>query len=265
MQVEYATDIVFRKQTDLQPLYEELARIAVLVVKADDIATFLGRKLDGRYQDEMGNNFQTRIEGTRIRHQMGRAAIKMYDKHGLVLRIETTVNNVSFFKHYRKVEHRDGTSEMKYAPVKKTIYSLPVLVELLGAANRRYLEFIGALENPRADTRNLDKMSRPIRKGERSYRGFNLFYGEDRSLLEAIARGEFNLNGFTNKILCQFLYWKTGAQVSRMLKRLRLHGIIKKIGKTYKYYLTKFGKTVVMTALKLRRIVIIPSLATSVC
>jgi len=265
MQVEYATDVVFRQQADLQAIYEELARIAVLVVKADDIATFLGRKLDGRYQGEMGNNFQTRIEGTRIRHQMGRASIKMYDKHGLVLRIETTVNDVSFFKHYRKVEHRKGPAEMKYAPVKKTIYSLPVLRDLLEAANRRYLEFLAALENPRADTKNLDKISRPTREGDRSYRGFNLFHGEDRNLFVAIARGEFNLNGFTNKMLCQFLNGKSGAQVSRMLKRLRTHGIIKKIGKTYKYYLTKLGKTVVMTALKLRRIVIIPSLATNEC
>jgi len=29
-------------------------------------------------------------------HHMGKAAIKMYDKHGLILRIETTVNDVSF-------------------------------------------------------------------------------------------------------------------------------------------------------------------------
>jgi hypothetical protein len=32
----------------------------------------------------------------------------MYDKLGVVLRIETTTNDVSFFKHHRKVEHRQG-------------------------------------------------------------------------------------------------------------------------------------------------------------
>lgn len=264
MQVEYATDIVFKQQTDLQPLYEELARVAVLVVKADNIATFLGRKLDGRYQDEMGNDFQTRIEGTRIRHQMGRAAIKMYDKHGLVLRIETTVNDVSFFKHYRKVEHRDGSSEMKYAPVKKTIYSLPVLRELLQAANLRYLQFISAIDDPRVNTKNLDKISRPSTEGGRTYRGFNLFHGDDLSLFEAIIQGGYNLNGFTNKMVRQVLSSKSGSQISRLFKRLRTHGIIKKVGRTYKYYLTKFGRRVVMTALKLRRIVIIPSLADSI-
>jgi hypothetical protein len=43
-----------------------------------------------------------------------------------VLRIETTSNDVSFFKHHRKVEHRQGPPTREVAPVKKTIYSLIV-------------------------------------------------------------------------------------------------------------------------------------------
>ena len=250
MQVEYATDIVFKRQSDLQPLYEELSRVAVVVVKADNIATFLGRKLDGRYQDEMGNDFNTRIEGTRIRHHMGRAAIKMYDKHGLIIRIETTVNDVSFFKHYREVEHRDGTSEMKYAAMKKTIYSLPALQELLLKANQRYLAFISTLDDPRADTKNLDKISRPSRENDRSYRGFNLFHGDDLSLFVAILRGEFNISGFTNKMLRKLIKNKNGSQMSRILKRLRNHGLIKKVGRTYKYYLTNLGRGNVSSTLR---------------
>ena len=101
-QVEYSTDIVFGKQSDLQVIYERLTRAAIHTVKPDNIATFLGRKLTGNYQDEMGNRFNTRIEGTRIKHMMGPVSIKMYDKFHLIMRIETTVNNVTFFKHYRR-------------------------------------------------------------------------------------------------------------------------------------------------------------------
>jgi len=117
-------------------------RTAVHAVKADNVATFLGRKLCGQYRDELGNDFQTRIQGTRIKHHMGKAAIKMYDKHGLILRIETTVNDVSFFKHHRRVEHRDGSWEMKTAALKKSIYSLPELMELLRAANRAIWSYL---------------------------------------------------------------------------------------------------------------------------
>jgi hypothetical protein len=66
----------------------------------------------------------------------------MYGKHGLIMRIETTADDVSVFKHHRRVEHRNGSWEMKTAALKKSIYSLPVLIELMRAANRRYLEFI---------------------------------------------------------------------------------------------------------------------------
>ena len=69
-----------------------------------------------------------------------------------------------------------------------------------------------------------------------------------------IARGEFNISGLQNKSLRRFLRGKNSSQVSRLLTRLRLHGLIKKVGRTYKYYLTQFGKAVIATGLKLREL-----------
>jgi hypothetical protein len=261
MQVEFATDVAFKFQRDLGPLYETIVRTAIHTVKPEQVATFLGRKLHGTYQGEIGNDFHTRIEGTRIKHHMGRVSIKMYDKQGIILRIETTVNDVSFFKHHRKVEHRDGTWEMKEAPLKKSIYSLPVLRELMEAANRRYLEFVSAIEEPTVGIKNLEKISEPASDGQRTYRGFNLFHGQDLKLFEGMVRGEFNIRGFQNRSFRTIMPDKSGFQVSRMFKRLRMHGLIKKTRGTYKYYLTRLGQKVANTALKLRTLFIIPSLA----
>ena len=261
MQVEYATDIVFSSMKDLRPVYEELVRTAIHTVKPEHVATFLGRKLDDRFEGEIGNDFHTRIEGTKVKHHMGRNSIKMYDKLGRALRIETTSNDVTFFKHYRRVEHRDGTWTMKNAPVKKSIYSLPVVAELMKAANRRYLEFLSALDDPTAGIKDLDKLSNPTSDGQRTYRGFNLFVEEDRAVLEAIVRGEFNLSGFQSRHLQNLLSGKTASQVCRILKRLRSHGLIKKIGRTYKYYVTRLGKAAISAALKLRRFLLIPAMA----
>lgn len=261
MQVEYATDLVFRQRDDLGPLYEALTRTAIHTVKPENVATFLGRKLHGHYAGELGTDFHTRIEGTRIKHHMGPVSLKMYDKLGHILRIETTANDVSFFKHHRRVEHREGTWEMKDAPVKKSIYSLPVLRGLMGAANQRYLEFLATLDDPTPGLKQLDTLSRPVREGDRSHRGFNLFHGEDLDLFRAIVRGEFNISGFTNRRLRAVLAGKTGPQISRLLKRLRMHGLTKRIGRTYKYYLTRLGRRLVALALKLREMFIIPSLA----
>ena len=259
-QCEYATDIVFRKQADLHAIYENLARTAIHTVKPDNIATFLGRKLSTQYEGEMGNRFNIRIEGTRIKHTMGPVSIKLYDKFGLILRIETTVNDLTFFKHYREVEHRDGSRETKWASMQKTIYSLPALRELLEASNRRYLEFLSAIEDPRAGRDKLDKLSQSVEREGRRYAGFNLFDPDDENLLCTIVRSEFNISGLQNKTLRRYLPELSSGQVSRLLMQLRTHGLLKKIGHTYKYYVTAFGKEVVATALKLRELVIIPQL-----
>jgi hypothetical protein len=185
----------------------------------------------------------------------------MYDKLGLVLRIETTANKVGFFKHYRRVVHRNGKSEMKLASVKKSIYSLPVLSELMCESNRRYLEFLSSLEDPSDGIRILKRLSQPVRDGERSHRGFNLFDRDDLALFEAIVQGQFHISGFQNRNLRHLLDEKTNSQVSRALKRLRLHGLVKKIAHTYKYYLTRLGRKVVLAALRVRRLFLIPRLA----
>src|ERR1700746_316983 len=102
---------------------------------------------------------------------MGPAAIKLYDKFGLILRIECTTNDVTFFKHHRTVEHRDGTSAFQLAPLRKSIYSWPFLRDLMGAANARYLDFLGAVDDPRPGLRALDRLSRPVHAADRSHRG----------------------------------------------------------------------------------------------
>ncbi len=102
MQVEYATDLVFRSPAILKPLYEQLSRQAILTVKAEHVATFLGHKITAQLAQEIGSQFATRIAGTCVKHRFGKSSIKIYDKFGLVLRLETTTNEVSAFKHYRK-------------------------------------------------------------------------------------------------------------------------------------------------------------------
>ena len=260
-QVEYATDIVFKTRQALAALYDTLVRTAVHAIKAEHVATFLGRALHPLYQGEVGNDFHTRIQGTRIKHHMGRAALKMYDKFGQVLRIETVANDVSFFKHHRKVEHRDGSSTMKLAPVRKSIYSLGPLRELMLASNRRYLEFISSLDDSSAGTDRLDKITRPVHDQQRMYRGFNPLEPGDFALFLALEHGEFNISGFQNRNLRRLLPEYSAAQLGRTLKRLRAHGLIKKIGRTYKYYLTRLGRQTIAAVLKLREFVIIPTLA----
>lgn len=261
MQSEYATDLVFKSRDTLQAFYPLLLETLTHAVKPADIATFLGRKLNGNYQGELGNRFNKRWLGTRIKHQMGPVSIKMYDKFNLILRIETTVNNVAFFKHYRQVQHRDGSTTMRWAPMKKTIHSLPALREVLSAANQRYLKFISSIATPQVGVEKLHKLAETKTENQHRHKGFNLFSEEDTCLFRTLLQGEFFISGFTNKQLRNYLSDKSASQVTRLLKRLRVHGVIKKIGKRYKYYLTDFGRQSASMGLKLREMVVIPTLA----
>jgi hypothetical protein len=261
MQVEYATDLVFRSQATLKALYEQLSREAVLAVKAEQVASFLGKKITPLLAQELGSRFATRIEGTCIKHRFAKTGVKMYDKFARVLRLETTTNDVSFFKHHRKVEHRDRHSTRELAPLKKSIYSLIDLREILLGCNRRYLEFLSAIEDTSSGQRELTRLSEPQRKADRTIKGLNFFERGEQQLLRALQRPEFNIHGMRRADLTPFVPEFSPPRLSRQLHRLRSLGLIKRITRSYRYYLTRLGRCAIAAACSLTQFQIIPALA----
>jgi hypothetical protein len=260
MQVEYATDLAFRSTTTLGPLYDQLVRQSVLSVKAEQVASFLGRHITPQLAQEIGSQFSTRIEGTCIKHRFGKSSIKMYDKAGIVLRIETTTNDVSFFKHHRKVEHRDGPPTRELAPVKKSIYSLIDLREILHGCNRRYLAHLSALDDLSAGVRALDRLTKPRKVEERTVKGINFFEPGDSALLHALQNPQVNIAGVRRADLLPELEMFSPNRLSRQLRRLLDIGVIKRVTGTYRYYLTKAGRAATAAAERLTVATIIPAL-----
>jgi len=259
MQVEYALDVVFTDHDLLGPLYEQISRQAILAVKVPDMARFWGKRFSA--QAEAQSDFKTLVEGTRIKHVLGHQSIKMYDKGSRVLRIEATSNDITFFRHYRKVTSRNGHQQYKMASLKKSIYSLSDVAKILSAACWRYLDFVGTLEDTTPARHDLNKISRTVRdENARTWRGFNLFLAEDQRVVLAILQGKFTINGFSNRRLRSLLPDKSTGQISRILKRLRNHGLIKKVGNTYRYYLTNLGKRLLIAGQKLFENLLIPNL-----
>jgi DNA-binding MarR family transcriptional regulator len=259
-QAEYSTDLMFRSQEILVPLYDALSRQAVLTADAPRVAGFLGKKITPQLAQEIGSRLSTRIEGRCVKHHMGMASVKVYDKFSRVLRIETTVNNVSFFKHHRKVEHKDGAATRELAPIKKSIYSLIDLREVLLGCNLRYLAFLDSLDDPSAGQRDLQRLSQPRVGTQPSVKGLNFFSAAEQALLKALQHGEFNIHGCRRADLLQHLDI-TPSAMSRQLRRLRLLGLIKKVAHTYRYYLTRLGRAAIAAACSLTRFNIIPAMA----
>lgn len=262
MQSEYSTDIIFKEQEDFKLLYEEIILKSIHSVKPENVATFFSRKLAANYTQEVGGKYNKQIQGTRIKHFMGANNIKMYDKASKVLRVETTVNDIGEFKIFRDVLTQSGQVVQKFANMKKSIYSLYDLTKLCQSSNSRYLDFIASFEDISEGKKNLWKISKKETHNNRSYKEFNFFSEADAEILRALMSGAFNINGFRNKNLREILKNKfNSAQMTRIIKRLHIFGLIKKVKNTFKYYTTKFGKKVIAAGLIVKEFNIIPSLA----
>jgi hypothetical protein len=259
-QVELSLDLVFRRADVARELCEQLTRQAVLAVRVTDLARFFGHQFSP--EAEATARFKSVAEGVLcMRHWLNGQSLKVYQK-GVVLRLEVTTYDLTFYKHHREVAKRDGSKEWRVAPLKKSLYSLGTLFGLMEATCRRYLEWLSQLEDPRIGRHNLNEITRPKRdQAQRSWRGFNFFDGKDHHVLVTILRGEGLLSGWTNRRLRQALgaAYRSGP-VSRILRRLREHGLIYRVQKTFKYYLTVLGRRAVIAALKLREHVVLPTL-----
>jgi hypothetical protein len=102
---------------------------------------FLGRKWDRRFDGDVQTTVKTddRLPGTRIKHRMTRNWLTMYNKFGLILRVETVINRPKEFWVFRTRKHRDGTTSQGSFPMNKVVGSLIHYQEQALACNRRYL------------------------------------------------------------------------------------------------------------------------------
>jgi hypothetical protein len=256
-QAEYATDVMFKKPAALKGLYEQLLTHATCRFSAEDVMTFLGRKLGGNFAGEVGNHYRKRWPGARVKHRMKENGIKMYDKHGCVLRVETTINRPSEFK-VRRRGVRKGKTVIDWFPMAKGVANLYRYAEVSRAANRRYLNALAVVDDPTAARRQIQTLANPVRQNGRSYRGFNPAGIQDIQLFAAVMRGEHLLQGFCNRDIRQQLVAPTrqaepspraSARVSRWLKRLHAHGLIAKVQRSRRWRVTRKGHTLMSAIL----------------
>jgi hypothetical protein len=285
-QTEWATDVVFRDMAALAELYPSLTRHGIETFQSPDVLRFLGQKLPahggvhGRFAGEIVSDLKERPEGVRIKHRLGRNTLKMYDKFGSVLRVETTLNDPRGLKVYRpKSDDAEGPKE--WLPLRKSVADLARRSALSQSANTRYLEALGKVDVDAPLSSLTDKLCRPVvivsrdaAGGEKSrrYRALRPFDPEEVKLLEVVSRGEYELSGFRNRDVRAALYGgdagqavgkpdsaeavaarrRVASRVSRKLALLRAHGLIKKVPRTLRYLLTAEGRVAIAALLAVR-------------
>ena len=258
-QAEYATDVVFEKVALLASLYPRLVEHARVCLSAEDILRFLGRKLDGNFKGEVQTHVGRRLEGVRVKHSMKSNKLKMYDKGGLVLRIETTINDPTEFRVRRR--HK-GSRELRWQPLRKGVAWLWRFAEVSRSANSRYLDALAVVDDDGVARRLLDRATKPAKLNGRRRRDLQPLSPADQALFLAVLRGEHGLHGFRNRDLAARLYAKGTkdagerrrrcGRVTRLIQVLRAHGLVAKIPRTRRYRVTAQGEALMSAAIYVR-------------
>ena len=254
-QCEFATDINFKNRNDLNIFYKKLVETSFFTFSSSDIYSFFGRKIDyisHFKKGEITSDLRHRQQGYRIKFKINNNQIKMYDK-GNNLRIEVTINNPKDFKVMKEKEkiinHNKVVKEKVWVPMGKSISNLYRYVEISKSIIKRYIEALPTIDTDEVCLKRLEKISTKTEVNNRTYSGFNLLQEDTLNLFKEISNGKYLINGFTNKMIRQNIYDEPNSRkninkTTRILSKLRAHGIIKKVYKKNKYYLTKEGRDI---------------------
>ncbi|HNS20582.1 MAG TPA: hypothetical protein PKH24_08790 [Sedimentisphaerales bacterium] len=250
---EWATDVMFDSPQALARVYPSFVEGALTTFASPDVMRFLGKKPSGPFKGEIVSSYLRRPEGVRVKHSVQGNSVKMYDKQGNLLRIETTMNDPYSFKAYRPKENDpEGPQQWRY--LRKGVADTQRRAEICQGVNDRYLEALASLDSEVPLKQLVASVCRPTRWKRRPVRALQPWSVLDQELLEVVGRGEYTLQGFRNRDVVAHLYpqacrtreerHRAGARVTRLLRLLRAHGLVRKISGTRRYRLTAKGRDV---------------------
>jgi hypothetical protein len=260
---EVATDVMFRDAASLARIYPSLIRHAFDHFHSRDLLRFFNRRLTGRFGHAINTSLKEFPEGVRIKHWVEENSIKMYDKHGSVLRVETTLKEPGRFK-VRRMATRQGREVLAWFHLRKGVVDIERRVEICRAANERYFEALAVVALPTPAKELLDPVSRPVVRQGRRYRALRPLAPDDATLLEHLLSGDFTIQGFRNRDVYSRLYpnvrctpderRRISARITRSLRLLRVHGLIRKVPHTTYYRVSRKGHALISTTTRLRHL-----------
>ena len=250
-------------------------------------------KVNGRFKGPARSDRLERHEGVCPRHGVGINGIKIHDKMAQILRVETTLNAPEVFKVYRmdpaqaplkrrslpgkkkaplKLPHRGITRcvapqtekpPRRWQRLRRSVTDLPRRAQVSRAANARYLEALASTRATQPLGAAVRNLCRPIQRDGYRFRALNPLSQPDAAWLETVSRGEWTINGFRNANLRKHLYAsrtrspeqarQRSAAVSRKLRRLQAHGLIKKVPGSHRYLLTTQGRKLITLLVAARK------------
>lgn len=262
-QSEWATDVMFRKASDIAAIYPALVLHGIQTFSSGDVMRFLGRKVHGNFEGDITSDFKDRHEGIRIKHCVKKNSVKAYNKAGNLLRVETTMNDPDDFKVFRTKEG-DPHGKAEWRTLRRGVADIYRRAQVSQASNERYLDALAAADTSTPLGELIRDICKPTTYNRKRVRSLRPWAEPDLALFRAVSRGEFCVNGFRNRDLQDLLFDRApetpeekrrrSARLSRLLRMLRAHHLIQKVPRTHRYVLTARGRDVICAVLASHRI-----------
>jgi len=262
-QSEWATDVMFRKPSDVAAIYPAWVSHGIHTFSSGDVMRFLGRKVHTTFQGEIISDFKDRPEGVRIKHFVGTNSVKLYDKGGSLVRAETTMTNPDDFRVFRPKEG-DPDGKPAWRRLRRGVADVHRRAQVCQASNERYLDALAAADTSVPFGDLVRDICRPTTWNGKTVRALRAWSEQDQALFRAVSRGEFCINGFRNRDLQSLLFKdvpetpeearRRSARVTRLLRLLRAHHLIQKVPRTHRYVLSTRGRQIISAVLSAQRV-----------
>lgn len=173
----------------LEELYPRLASNSMLCLGAREVMGFLGRKLRGQFKGQIVTDllklaFRS-IPGARVKHRVKESWLKMYDKVGVVLRVETVINSPEEFRVSRRVTRKRHWT-MQWIPMLKGVAYPFRHRDVSMSSNSRYLDALAVVSDQGSKVHGLEQITRRKQvTRSRAARASNLLARDDVELFQA--------------------------------------------------------------------------------
>lgn len=231
LQAEFSLTQVLDRPVTGRLFFEQVIRENLDIGRPDQVQLIFGRRVTKRTP----GRFRTRVvtEGVTpsLHADYKQTRIKQYHKEGRALRTETTINNTRDFG------------------VGRGILNLPKLRQIGFSANRRLLDVQRISHDCAIGEDAFQRLQRPLTVNNQRTSALRFADATVQALLGAMVQFRLQPNGFSNRDLRQpfseLLGVAPGAmtagQMTYNLRRLRLHGLIKRVPHSHRYRLTEAG------------------------
>ena len=231
-QVEYALNFVLRRHVPIHQLFERSCELGVFRLTADVITQIFGVRKHKRLRGKLSTMLEKIDHGHHVlRVYCKHLVARMYEKFGTFLRLEICVNR------------------LKDLGLNKSLDLLPALREKLMAATDRLAGFEAEMLNVHVDFPVFQRLALPITVGHTRIPGIKIHETRMMRLLEVLLHAGPQLAGWRTATIHAAVCAAFGltadqyslTQLRYDVRKLKAHGLLERLSRTYAYRLTEKG------------------------